>query len=241
LDNNATVLWCDEKHLPKGLILPMATHHVYTEKLRAQLNASQPLQKQLWKQTIKAKVRNQERHLQKLGIPADNMEHWAKEVRSGDPHNVEAKASAYYWKKIFEYLDIPTGTRDPGGVPPNNLLNYGYAVLRGVVARSLVASGCLPAVGIHHRNKYNPFCLADDIMEPFRPFVDRLVIELLKEEEEIPEEIHKELKKGLLRIPTLDVVIEEQKSPLMVGMQRTTASLMDCFEKEREQLLYPKL
>lgn len=241
LDNNATVLWCDERHLPKGLILPMATNHVYTEKLRSQLDASQPLQKQLWKQTVKQKVRNQGAFLKKLGLPADNMEHWAKEVKSGDPQNVEAKASAYYWKKTFEFLDVPNGVRDPSGPPPNNLLNYGYAVLRGVVARSLVASGCLPAVGIHHRNKYNPFCLADDIMEPFRPFVDRLVIELIKEEDEIPTDIHKELKKGLLRIPTLDVVIEEQKSPLMVGMQRTTASLMDCFEKTREKLLYPHL
>src|SRR5690606_12423833 len=127
-------------------------------------------------------------------------------------------------------------------LPPNNLLNYAYAVLRAIVARSLVGSGMLPAIGIHHRNKYNPFCLADDIMEPYRPFVDVLVLEVLHQfdEEEI-ELLNPKVKQALLVLPTIDIEIEGEKSPLMVGMQRTTASLMQCFEGEKRRILYPRI
>ena len=240
IGNNAAVLWCDSHHLPNGLVLPMSANHVFTEKLRFQLDASEPLKKQLWKQTVQMKINNQAKVLQLNGKNTDNMKYWIDSVGSGDPDNYEARAAAYYWKNIFE--DNAQFTRHRFGDAPNNLLNYGYAILRAVVARSLVASGCLPAVGIFHRNKYNAFCLADDIMEPYRPYVDVLVLKILDEEgDNFDGELTKEIKQQLLQVPVIDVMIEIEKSPLMVAMQRTTASLMKCFEGESRKILYPEL
>ena len=240
IGNNAAVLWCDNHHLPNGLVLPMSANHVFTEKLRFQLDASEPLKKQLWKQTVQMKINNQAKVLQLNGKNTDNMKYWSDCVGSGDPDNYEARAAAYYWKNIFK--DNAQFTRHRFGDAPNNLLNYGYAILRAVVARNLVASGCLPAVGIFHRNKYNAFCLADDIMEPYRPYVDVLVLKILDEEgDNFDGELTKEIKQQLLQVPAIDVMIEGEKSPLMVAMQRTTASLMKCFEGESRKILYPEL
>ncbi|MEQ9102761.1 MAG: type II CRISPR-associated endonuclease Cas1 [Imperialibacter sp.] len=239
ISNNAALLFCDERHLPNGLVLPMSANSLFTEKLRAQLDASQPLKKQLWKQTVQAKIRNQATLLSELGLPTDNMQRWAEQVGSGDPVNLEGRAAAWYWKNLFEHVDH--FTRHRYGEPPNNMLNYGYAILRAVVARSLVGSGCLPAMGIHHRNKYNAFCLADDVMEPYRPYVDRLVLDMVHTMDELPEELGKEEKARLLTVPTLDVSIDGMKSPLMVAMQRTTASLMACYEGESRTLAYPEM
>ena len=171
IENNSAVLFCDSKHLPAGLMLPFASHHAFTEKMYYQLEASLPLKKNLWQQTIVAKIKNQATLLESYGIDSENMRYWARQVRSGDPDNLEARAAACYWDKIFTGID--SFKRWRFGEPPNNLLNYGYAILRAIVARSLVASGMMPAVGIHHRNKYNPYCLADDIMEPFRPYLGK--------------------------------------------------------------------
>ena len=249
-ENNAVVINCDFKHLPFSILLPTAVHNTYTEKLRFQLEASVPLKKNLWQQTIVAKINNQAALLEKLGIDAARMYYLAGIVKSGDVENCEGRAAAYYWKVIFdgesqggmqsrqELSDVPF-KRHRFGEPPNNLLNYGYAILRGVVARSLVASGLLTALGIHHRNKYNAYCLADDIMEPYRPLVDKLVLQIAVEDD--LEELTPELKRKLLQIPAIDIFIDGQKSPLMVGMQRTTASLMQCFEGESRKLIYPEL
>ena len=233
-ENNAVIVNCNAKHMPFALMLPSASHHAYTEKLRFQLESSLPLRKNLWQQTVTAKINNQASLLKSWGIETKNMKYWAEHVKSGDPENMEARAAAYYWGKYHDGF-----RRRRFGEPPNNLLNYGYAILRAVVARSLVASGMLPAVGIHHRNKYNPYCLADDIMEPYRPWVDQLVMEICEENEEI-EELTPELKRELLSIPVMDVYIEKQKSPLMVGMQRTSASLMQCFEGVTRKIIYPE-
>jgi len=240
IDNNAALLSCDSRHLPAGLFMPMSANHIYTEKLRYQLESSEPLRKNLWQQTVKAKIENQARVLKMFGKEAENMDYWASKVRSGDPDNYEARAAANYWAKLIG--GEQPFKRGRFEETPNNLLNYGYAVLRAVVARSLVASGMLPAVGIHHRNKYNPFCLADDIMEPYRPYVDLLVLEIAEhyEEEEI-ELLTPRIKQELLVLPTVDVIIEESKSPLMVGMQRTTASLMQCYEGEKRKIAYPEI
>lgn len=240
LNNNAAVLICDDRHLPQGLFMPMSVNHVYTEKLRFQIESSEPLKKNLWQQTVKAKIENQAAVLSSLNIPVQNMAHWAKSVRSGDPDNLEGRAAAYYWSRIFG--EEGGFRRGRFSDPPNNLLNYGYAVLRAIVARNLVASGMLPALGIHHRSKYNPFCLADDIMEPYRPIVDLLVLKIVGQfdEDEI-NDLTPAVKKELLVLPTLDVIIEDSKSPLMVGMQRTTSSLMQCFEGEKRKILYPEL
>ncbi|MAM33798.1 MAG: subtype II CRISPR-associated endonuclease Cas1 [Micavibrio sp.] len=240
IENNAALLSCDSRHLPAGLFMPMSANHIYTEKLRYQLESSEPLRKNLWQQTVKAKIENQARVLRLMGKEADNMDYWASKVRSGDPDNYEGRAAANYWVRLIDG-DEPF-KRGRFEEPPNNLLNYGYAVLRAIVSRSLVASGMLPAVGIHHRNKYNPFCLADDVMEPYRPFVDLLVLEIAGryDDDEI-EQLTPRIKQELLVLPTLDVRIEEAKSPLMVGMQRTTASLMQCYEGEKRKIAYPEI
>lgn len=173
LENNTAVITCDEKSMPTGLMLPLYGNTTQSERFRHQIEASLPLKKQLWQQTIKAKIENQAATLKRCtGKEVQCMKVWASDVKSGDSENLEARAAAYYWKNLFP---IENFTRERNGIPPNNLLNYGYAILRAVVARNLVASGLLPTFGIHHHNRYNAYCLADDIMEPYRPFVDELV------------------------------------------------------------------
>ena len=235
-DNNAAIVSCDKSHLPLGLMLPMFSHNTFTEKLQSQLEASQPLMKNLWQQTVIAKIENQTALLRREDIDVKKMEFLLGEVKSGDPGNVEGRAAAYYWDNLFGPKMF---LRYRFGEPPNNMLNYGYAVLRAIIARSLVASGLFPSIGIHHRNKYNPYCLADDIMEPFRPFVDSIVLELAKDNPDF-EELTPSIKKQLLQIPVTDIVIDGKKSPLMVGCQRTTASLASCFEGTSRKILYPE-
>ncbi len=238
LHNNVALITCDEKHLPQGLMLNLDGNNIQSRRFKSQINASLPLKKNLWQQTIKAKIRNQAILLENIGVDTDNMKYWEQSVGSGDPSNYEGRASAYYWKSLF--VDHIEGfTRDRLGQEPNNLLNYGYAILRAVTARSLVASGLLPTFGIHHSNKYNAYCLADDIMEPYRPFVDRLVLKILKNEEDIYD-LTPDLKKQLLQIPVIDIVIEGKSSPLMIGMQRTTASLNACFEGDQRKINFPE-
>ena len=162
---------------------------------------------------------------------------WCHEVKSGDTDNVEAKAAAYYWKNIFP--DVPDFTRGRELAPPNNLLNYGYAILRAVIARSLVGSGLIPTLGIHHHNRYNVYCLADDIMEPYRPFVDELVIQIMHSVDDYSE-LTRDIKAMLLNIPVLDVLIEGKRYPLMVAAGFTTASLAKCFSGESKQIKYPE-
>lgn len=238
LDNNSLIISCDQKHMPKAFMLPFDSHHTYSEHLKYQLNASEPLKKQLWQQTIKQKIANQATLLNRAEIATDNMKYWEGKVRSGDPDNYEGRAAAYYWKNWLDDGFL----RGRYEEFPNNLLNYGYAILRAVVARSLVSSGLHTAMGIHHRNKYNPHCLADDLMEPYRPYVDELVLEVIGAfDTKDLEELTPDVKRALLVIPTLNVDLEGQKSPLMVGMSRTTASLMDCYKGERRKLLFPIL
>src|SRR5699024_4935039 len=182
------------------------------------------------------KIANQAAHLQAKHKNAKKLFRWSNAVKSGDTGNHEAVAAAHYWQHIF---DIEWFSRHQHGIPPNNLLNYGYAILRAVTARALVASGMLPTVGIFHRNKYNAFCLADDIMEPYRPFVDDLVAEIMVHESPL-DELTTNLKTQLLQVPVLDVSIDGKKSPLMVAMSRTTNSLHDCFSGISRKLLYPE-
>lgn len=238
IDNSAAIVNCNQQHLPEGLMLPMFDHHTFTEKVREQINASEPLKKNLWQQTVAAKIRNQAAVLHSLGLKNVNMQHWADNVRSGDPDNYEARAAAYYWDVLFE--SIPDFRRHRFGDPPNNLLNYGYAILRSVIARALVGSGLMTFVGIHHHNKYNPYCLADDIMEPYRPYVDLVVLDILKQDE-IIEELTPDIKRKLLVIPALDLMIDGQKSPLMIAAGRTSAAVMKCFEGSQRKLLYPEM
>lgn len=238
LENNCAVITCDSKSMPVGLFLPLYGNTTQNERFRYQLDASEPLKKQLWQQTIKAKIYNQAAVLEScFGDKHKCMTKWANDVRSGDPDNLEARAAAYYWKTIF--YDIPDFTRDREGVCPNNLLNYGYAILRAVVARALVSSGLLPTLGIHHHNKYNAYCLADDIMEPYRPYVDELVFNIVKDKgNDIL--LTKDIKAQLLTIPTLEVVVSGKRSPLMIAVGQTTASLFKCFNGELRKIAYPE-
>lgn len=239
LENNCSVITCDSSHLPVGLLLPIDGNTVQSERFRKQIDASLPLKKQLWQQTVKAKIINQAILLQKItGKKVLNMIRLAENVRSGDADNMEARAAAYYWKHVFP--DIEDFYRDRNGVPPNNMLNYGYAILRAVVARALVSSGLLPTLGIHHHNRYNAYCLADDIMEPYRPYVDELVINIMNEFDDIGE-LTKNIKAKLLGVPVLDVKINNRRSPLMVAVQQTAVSLVRCFAGELKRIVYPEM
>ncbi|MDR0755109.1 MAG: type II CRISPR-associated endonuclease Cas1 [Prevotellaceae bacterium] len=237
LSNNCALITCNSNHMPFGLNLPLSNNTIQTERFKAQTEASLPLKKQLWQQTIQAKIKNQAHVLaSKRNAVIRNMLAWERQVKSGDSDNLEARAAAYYWKNLFP--DIENFTRNREGLPPNNLLNYGYAILRAVIARSLVASGLLPTLGIHHHNRYNAYCLADDIMEPYRPFVDKLVIEIADSGSNF-QELSKEIKMKMLNIPVTDVIINEQRSPLMIAAGQTTASLAKCYLGENRKIAYP--
>ena len=221
LENNCAIITCDKSRLPVGLILPLCGNTTQNERFRDQLNASLPLKKQLWQQTVQQKIANQAAILESQGIIAKNMRAWVGEVRSGDIDNMEARAAAYYWSSIFPHLD--SFRRDRDGDPPNNLLNYGYAILRAVVARSLVISGLLPTLGIHHR-----------------PYVDGLVCEIMESGKDYSM-LTTELKAKLLSLPVVEVGIQGRRSPLMVAVAQTTASLYKCFNGELRKIIYPEL
>lgn len=237
LANNCAVVSCDEHSMPIGLMLPLYGNTTQNERYREQIESSLPLRKQLWQQTVQQKIENQATALEEsTGEAHDCMHIWAKEVRSGDPDNLEGRAAAYYWRNYFPMYESFTRTRERDC--PNNLLNFGYAILRAVIARSLVSSGLLPTLGIHHHNRYNAYCLADDIMEPYRPFVDRLVTQIIRVHgSEI--ELDRKIKAELLTIPSLDVRIQGKQSPLMVAATQTTASLQKCFCGEQRRIVYP--
>ncbi|OCB78685.1 type II CRISPR-associated endonuclease Cas1 [Flavobacterium crassostreae] len=234
-NNNVALINCDQYHLPIGLLMPLNGHTEQSERFRNQINASAPLKKNLWQQTISSKIRNQAGVLKEKGIPCRKMEIWSKEVTSGDALNHESRAAAFYWKNL---IPVANFTRGQKGIPPNNLLNYGYAILRAITARAIVSSGMLPTLGIFHRNKYNAYCLADDIMEPYRPYVDLIVCHIMETEDHY-DELTIEIKKRLLSIATIDVIIDGKNSPLMVAMSRTTHSLQECFEGTARKIMYP--
>lgn len=236
LENNCAVITCDSRHLPVGLLLPLVGNTVQNERFRSQIDSSLPLRKQLWQQTIQAKIANQAAVLEySTSRRHGNMLAWVSQVKSGDSDNVEARAATYYWKTIFP--ERPDFLRGQFEDDPNGLFNYGYAVLRAVVARSLVMSGLLPTLGIHHHNRYNAYCLADDIMEPYRPYVDRLVLDIIAEDGTLS--LTQSAKLRLLSIPVLDVEIDGHTSPLMVAVSTTTASLAKCFGGDLRKIVYP--
>lgn len=233
--NNVAVITCDAHHLPLGMMLPLYGHTHYSERVKHQLEASEPLKKHLWKQTVQVKIKNQQALLQLNNRPYEAMDSYWQATKSGDTTNTEGKAAQHYWKHLF-----PNFQRDRFGDGPNALLNFGYAVLRSMVARALVSSGLLPVLGIFHRNKYNPYCLADDIMEPYRPFVDKRVVNYVTDAGKT-DELTKEAKVYVLGIATQDVRIEEMQRPLLVAVTTTTASLYKCFTGELRSIKYPKL
>lgn len=237
LANNVAVLVCDDKHLPNGLLLPLVGNTLFTERTTAHINASQPLKKQLWQQTVSAKIANQSSVLRLYSNQETGcMDIWAQSVRSGDPENMEARAAIFYWHNLFE--GNPSFRRGDDENPINDLLNYGYAILRALVARALVGAGLMPQLGLFHHNRYNPFCLADDIMEPYRPYVDRLVMDIIKTIGENIE-LTPGIKRQLLTIPVIDVRINKVRRPLMIAVEQTAASLSKCFTGEIRKIAYP--
>lgn len=247
LENNVAVITCDSTHHPSGLLLPLSGNTIQNERFRAQLDATEPLKKQLWAQTVMQKIKNQAILFEMRKLNHSYLVPLHKNVKSGDTDNCEATAASFYWSNLFtnlkgpnENMLIPAFKRFREGPPPNNYLNYGYAILRATMARSIVGAGLLPTLGIFHHNRYNAFCLADDLMEPYRPYVDRVVCAIL-EENGMLEELTPEVKALLLKIPAMDVSMGGEKSPLMNATQRTAVSLVKCFNGEQRKLLYPEL
>jgi len=238
LDNNVALITCNDTHHPTGLMLPLDVHNIQHERFVAQIGSSQPLRKQLWQQTVTNKILNQAAILKMRGKDHARLLTLARNVRSGDPENCEGTAANYYWGNLFdETLQFRRGRE---GEPPNNLLNYGYAILRAMVARCLVGSGLLPTLGIHHRNKYNAYCLADDVMEPYRPYVDQVVCRIMESGLDY-NELTTDIKKELIGIASTDVMLDSESSPMLVAMQRTTASLAHCFEGTSRRISYPEM
>lgn len=238
LANNVALVTCDETHHPIGMMLNLNGHSLQSQRFQYQIDASIPLKKQLWQQTVEAKIQNQAAVLELQRAENKYLQRLASSVKSGDADNNEAQAASYYWKNVFpDFLEFK---RDRYGEPPNNLLNYGYALVRATVARSLIGSGLLPTLGIFHKNQYNAYCLADDIMEPYRPYVDKVVCQIIRGNGRYLE-MTPEMKKELLSIPAMDVMIDGKKSPMMNAIQRTTASLAKCFEGTVRKILYPEL
>ena len=235
LDNNCAIITCDDRHHPVGLYLPLDGHNLQSERFREQINASEPLRKQMWQQTIINKILGQAFVLNTQHVENQNMLAWAKSVRSGDTDNMEGRAAAYYWRNVF---GDPHFVRGQEGEPPNNLLNYGYAIVRAMVARALVSAGLLPTLGIHHHNRYNAYCLADDIMEPYRPFVDMAVIDMRQRYADISQ-LTTDMKRDLLSISTADVLVEGKRSPMMIAIQTTANSVQRCFSGESRKIIYP--
>lgn len=235
LENNCAIITTNDQHLPIGLYMPLDGNHLQNERFREQLDASEPLRKQMWQQTITSKILGQAAILEEQGIENKNMLTWAKSVRSGDVENMEGRAAAYYWRNVFHNPDFVRGQE---GAPPNNLLNYGYTIVRAMVARALVGAGLLPTLGIHHHNRYNAYCLADDIMEPYRPFVDQLVIKMIRKYEDITN-ITTEMKRDLLGLAYQDVIIDGKRSPMQIATITTAKSVYKCFSGEARKIIYP--
>jgi len=235
-ENNTAVIFCDARHHPSSMLLHLDTHTIQTELFKFQVEASAPLKKQLWQQTIKAKIKNQAQLLDLLERDGEALHYMARQVKSGDSTGMEARAARKYWQRLFPV----NFTRDRFGNAPNPALNYGYAILRAAVARALAGSGLLATLGIHHHNRYNSFALADDIMEPYRPYVDLAVTEMIEQGMDAAELCNTE-KAYLLEILAMDVQIERNKRPLMVALSQTTASLARCFAGSAKKINYPLL
>lgn len=237
MESGAAVVVCGRDHLPVGMLMPLSSHTEVLWRLQDQLALGKPLKKQLWRQLVVAKIRAQAANLE-AGTPARaKLLALARGVRSGDPSNVEAQAAKVYWSAWLGAA-APAGgfRRDPDGDGLNALLNYGYAILRAAVARALVAAGLLPALGLHHANRSNAFCLADDLIEPLRPMADACVRALHRED---GCELDQPTKAALLGVLTREVRVEDQTGPLMVAIHRMAASLVQCYRGETRRLIIP--
>ena len=233
----AAVIFCGSDHHPAGLVLPIEGNTVQTERFRQQIEAKEPIKKQLWRQLVRAKIKHQAKIAGQDSEVYKELMGLRERVRSGDPENIEAQASKKFWPAFITTIDF---RRNIEGLPPNNLLNYGYTVMRAAVARALCSAGLHPSIGLHHCNKYNAFCLADDVLEPFRGFVEAKVKQICETQSAI-DELTQPIKAQLLEVLYQEVTIGDNAGPLMVGLHRTAASLVRCFAGEQKEMDLPKL
>ena len=234
VSNNCAVVYCDSRHMPCSMLMSLDSNAVQGERYRQQIDATLPLKKNLWKQIVQYKIKNQSRLLSELGYDGDVLKPYYMNVKSGDTDNREGIASGIYWDLLFGKEFVRTRF----GKEPNALLNYGYSILRAGMARAIMGSGLFPAFGLFHKNRYNAFPLADDLMEPYRPYVDSIVYQLNKEEKM---DLSPETKQRLLRVMFLDTKLKQMTRPLELALSVTTASLARCFSGEEKVLSYPLL
>ncbi len=228
-----TVVLCGSNYLPVAWLWPLEGHHMQTLRMRHQLEASLPLRKRLWQGMVKAKIIQQHQVLAMLERPDGGLQSLARRVRSGDPDNVESQAARRYWRLLFG----SAFRRERFGSMPNPFLNYGYTVLRAAVAREVVSAGLHPSLGVHHHNRNNAMCLADDLMEPFRPFLDYIVAGLIAEGSR---EVNPETKRALAGILVMDMVTDRGTTPLGTCIQRAAQSLARSFESGTVSLTLPE-
>lgn len=233
-DNNVAVAFCDATHMPKSLLLNLDSHSTQSERFRAQLEASLPLKKNLWQQLVKSKICNQSLLLEKLGFDGSLLKPLYMNVKSGDSDNKEGTAARIYWKELLGKSFVRD--RDAEGI--NSLLNYGYTILRAATARALMGAGLLPVIGVFHRNRYNSYPLADDVMEPFRPFIDETVYDLATQGSL---DVSTETKSALIRTLYADTKYSKVVRPLEIGLSITCASLARCFSKAQKEIELPML
>ena len=233
-DNNCALIFCNEKHLPFSMTMPLDCNEIQSQLFSAQINAKLPVKKNCWKQIVEYKIKNQGLVLKKYDLNFARLVDFSKCVKSGDSTNMESQAAKFYWDNLFG----KNWCRDRFGDFPNNYLNYGYAILRAAMARALVGSGLLPTLGIHHHNKYNAYCLADDLMEPYRPFIDDEVVEYISANPD-DKEVGLEFKKRILKVLARDVKMENLTRPMMVALSMTSSSLADALSNESEKLKLP--
>ena len=234
-DNNVSVVFCDKKQMPKTMLMTLEGNTTQQESYKYQIGASVPTKKNIWKQLVESKIKNQALLLNKVGKSGDVLRQYYMNVKSGDTDNREGAAAREYWSRLFD----DDFRRERDGLPPNNLLNYGYTILRAAVARALIGSGLYPAFGVFHRNRYNAFPLADDVMEPYRPFVDETVYHLYYDE--AINELDNQSKGKLLRVLFSDVSMGNLMRPLENALSLTTASLLRMFKGETDRLSLPMI
>lgn len=231
-EHGIPLVTCGPNHVPVSITWPLDGHHAQGFRMEAQATASRPLKKRIWKDLIKAKINNQALILSHFNLPSKRLRRLVTEVKTGDETNCEAQAAQYYWPTLMGQ----SFRRDRSAIGSNQILNYGYMVLRAATARSIVANGLHPSLSVHHQSRGSAMRLADDLMEPFRPFVDFLVKQLI---EQGSDELTKEVKAVLATIPRLDLKRQDCISPLQVCLDRTASSLVALFNKEKETLELP--
>ena len=233
--NNVAVIICDKKQMPQAMLQPLVGNTTLQESYKFQIEASSPLKKQMWKQLVESKIKNQAALLDRVGKEGKMLKPFYANVKSGDADNREGAAARIYWSQLFD-----NGfKREREGDSPNQFLNYGYTILRAATARALVGSGLYPAFGIFHRNRYNAFPLADDVMEPYRPFVDEVVYTL--SQDDMISDLDKNVKSKLLRVLFADVKIGRMTRPLEVALSLTTASMVKMLKGDSQKLSLPQM